>query len=196
MSAEKTVKPAKVVKSVKTVTPVKAKVKKYDGENPMRTVRIEKVILSASAVAESLAKSKKLIEIISGMKAKVVASRKRIPAFDVRPGLEVGVCVTVRDKAAMELLARLLGAVDNKINKKSVSENHFSFGIEEYIEIPGMEYQRDIGVRGLNVTADFARAGLRVKRKKIKGSNVPKRQHVSASEIIKFMEAQFKTAFI
>jgi large subunit ribosomal protein L5 len=164
-------------------------------ENVMKKIKIGKVVLSAGAVEAGLTKSKKLIELISGRKAKIIASTKRIPTFDVRPGLEVGVCATVRGKAALELLTRLLGAVDNKISKKSVADNHFSFGIEEYIEIPGMEYQRDIGVRGLNVTIDFVRAGMRVQKKKIKRSHVPKRQHVSKEEVIKFMEAQFKTAF-
>ena len=164
--------------------------------NMMRTIKIEKVVLSAGGVEDNLKKAKKLIELISGTKSQIVESQKRIPAFNVRPGLEVGVCTTVRGKQAIELLKRLLGAVDNKLKRKSVASNHFSFGIKEYIEIPGMEYQRDIGVRGLNVTITFARAGLRVQRKKIKVGRVPKRQHVSADEIMKFMEGQFKTAFI
>ena len=87
----------------------------------------------------------------------------------------------------------MLTAVDNKFKKKQVSDNHFSFGIKEYIEIPGMEYQRDIGIRGLNITVVFSRPGLRVKRKKIKHGRVPKKHYVKKEEIIKYMGDNFKT---
>lgn len=164
-------------------------------ENPMRKIKIEKVLLSAGATGDDLAKEKKLLEIVSGSKAQILASARRIPEFDVRPGLEVGTRITLRGKKAVEMLKRLLGAVSNEVKKKQVSENHFSFGIKEYIEIPGIEYQRDIGIRGFNVTVVFARVGLRVKRKKIKAGKVPKRQFVSEEEIVNFMKEVFKTKF-
>jgi len=169
--------------------------KKDSRNNPMRKVNIEKVVLSAGATDKDLEKAKKLLELLSQRKAQVLKSSKRIPAFDVRPGLEVGTRVTLRGREAIELLKRLLGAIDNILKTKQVSENHFSFGLKEYIEIPGIEYQRDIGIRGLNITVDFVRAGVRIKRKKIKAGRLPKKQHISAEEIIKFMEENFQTKF-
>ncbi len=165
-------------------------------ENPMRKISIEKVLLSAGGKDKELEKAQKLLALLSGMKVQIVASTKRIPDFDVRPGLEVGARVTLRGKKALELLRRLLGAIDNIISRKQLSENHFSFGIKEYIDIPGTEYQRDIGIRGLNVTVVFSRPGLRVKRKKIKSGIIPKKQFVSKEEIVKYMEDNFKTEFV
>lgn len=164
--------------------------------NKMREIKLEKIILSAGGVDKELEKAKKLLSIISERKVQVVASSKRIPDFGVRPGLEVGVRVTIRGEAAKALLKRLLGAVANSMKKKKIAENHFSFGIKEYIEIPGMKYERDIGIRGLNVTLVFARAGLRVKRKKIKSGQVPHKQFISEEEIIKYMEDNFGTVFV
>lgn len=164
-------------------------------ENPMRTIRIEKVVLSSGATGDNLTKAKKLLELISAKKAQIIESQKRIPDFGVRPGLEVGTRVTLRGNEAIEILKRLLGAIDNIIKKKQVSENHFSFGIKEYIEIPGMKYQRDVGIRGLNITVVFLRPGFRVKRKKIKSGHVADKQYVAKEEIIKFMEDEFKTNF-
>ena len=86
-------------------------------------------------------------------------------------------------------------AKENKLRRKKIAENHFSFGIKEYIEIPGVEYQRDIGVMGLDVTVVFVRSGRRVALRKIKKSHVPRRQYVTKEEIIKFMEEKFKTEF-
>ena len=165
-------------------------------ENPTRVIKIEKVVISAGATGDDLKKAHKLLESISGMKAQIIASKKRIPSFNVRPGLEVGTRVTLRGKKAMELLKRFLGAINNTLSEEQVSLNHFSFGIREYIEIPDMEYQRDVGIRGFNVTVDFARPGLRVKRKKIKSGKIPKKQYVSREEIIRYMEENFETEFV
>ncbi|MDO8459845.1 MAG: 50S ribosomal protein L5 [Nanoarchaeota archaeon] len=163
--------------------------------HPMRKIKIEKIILSCGATGPDLEKAKKLLEILSNRKANKIASAKRIPNFKVNPGLEVGTRVTIRGEEASTLLRRLLGAVDNLLKKKQVTENHFSFGIHEYIEIPGTEYQRDIGIKGLNVTVVFVRPGLRVKRKKIKAGTVPKKQFVTKQEIIDYMGENFKTKF-
>jgi large subunit ribosomal protein L5 len=164
-------------------------------ENPMRKIRMEKVVLSCGAVGDDLEKSKKLLEFLSGMKPQVIASTKRIPTFSVRPGLEVGTRVTLRGEKAVELLRKLLGGVDNLLRKKQVAENGFSFGIREYIEIPGFEYQREIGIRGLNITVVFTRAGFRISRVKRKSGRLPKKQRISPEEIIKYMEDNFKTEF-
>ena len=163
----------------------------------MRRIKITKVILSAGATGTDLEKAQKLLEMLSGMKAQIIKSgpRQRIPAFGVKPNMALGTRVTLRGKSATDILKRVLGAIDNTLREKQVEENHFSFGIKEYIEIPGTEYVREIGIRGLNVTVVFERPGLRTKRKKIKTGKIPKRQHVTKSEIINFMQNKFKTNF-
>jgi len=90
----------------------------------------------------------------------------------------------------------VLIAIENVLKKKQISENNFSFGVKEYIEIPGMDYQRDIGIIGLDVTVVFKRTGKRVKQRKIKKGKIPKRQIITPDEIIKFMEDKFQTTFI
>lgn len=165
--------------------------------NPMSQPRIDKVVLSAGAVGNDLEKARKLLEILTEKKAQIIKAgpKRRIPEFGVKPGLELGTRVTLRGEDAINILKRLLGAVDNILRKKYVAPNHFSFGIEEYIEIPGMEYIREIGIRGFNATVVFKRAGQRVKNKKIKRGRIPARQLVSPEEIIEFMEKTFKTRF-
>ncbi|MEK6888714.1 MAG: 50S ribosomal protein L5 [Nanoarchaeota archaeon] len=162
-------------------------------ENPMRKIKMEKVVVSAGAVGDDLQKAKKLLELLTKRKAQIITSNKRIPDFGVRPGLEVGTRITLRGKEANELLRRLLGAIDNKLKGKQIADNHFSFGIKEYIEIPGIEYQRDIGIRGLNVTVVFCRPGLRVQRKKIKSGYIALKQQVQKNEIENYMGEVFKT---
>jgi large subunit ribosomal protein L5 len=163
-------------------------------ENVMRNIKIEKIVLSVGGTGEYLEKGYKLLEILTEKKPAKTKSRKRIPALGVRPGLEIGCVVTLR-KDYNELLKRLLIAIDNVLKKKQISENNFSFGLKEYIEIPGMEYHREIGIMGFDVTVVFKRAGRRVRLKKIKQGKVPKRQVITKEEIIKFMEEHFQTQF-
>jgi large subunit ribosomal protein L5 len=164
-------------------------------ENKMREIKIEKVTLSIGGTAENLEKGVKLLERITNRKAARKKSTKRIPSLGVRPGLEVGCMITLRDEEATETLRRMLVAINNILKRKQISENSFSFGVKEYIEIPGVQYQRDIGMIGLDVTVTFVRPGKRIERKKIKSGKIPKRQRVSEEEIIKFMEDNFKVKF-
>lgn len=167
-------------------------------ENPMRQIRMEKVVLSCGATGPDLEKARKLLELLTSKKAQITRSgpNTRIPNFNVKPDMELGTSVTLRGEDAVKILNQLLGAIDNKLRKKQIAKNGFSFGIKEYIEIPGIEYKREIGIRGLNITASFIRAGVRVKRKKIKAGRMPERQYVKPAEIMEFMKHNFKTEFI
>ncbi|MCK5043652.1 50S ribosomal protein L5 [Candidatus Pacearchaeota archaeon] len=162
--------------------------------SPMRKIRIEKVVLSVGGIGEELEKGVKLLKILTGRTPSKMKSKKRIPSLGVKPGLEVGAMVTIR-KNPEEILKTMLITEDNKLKKKQISENNFSFGVKEYIEIPGVEYQREIGIKGFDVTVVFKRAGRRVKLRKIKRGKIPKRQIISREEIIKFLEDKFETEF-
>src|SRR3989344_6075290 len=165
-------------------------------KNKMRTIKIEKVVLSVGGIGDSLEKGYKLLQILGdGQKVAKMKSRKRIPTLNVRPGLEIGAVITIREKTDI-LLKRLLKAIENQLKRKQISVNNFSFGVKEYIEIPGVEYQREIGIIGLDVTVVFKRAGRRVRIRKIKRGKIPKRQEITKEEIIKYMDENFGTEFI
>lgn len=163
--------------------------------NVMRAPFISKVVLSAGAVDKELVKAQKLLELLTKKHAHIIKSgpKQRIPELGVKPSMELGTRVTLRGDEAIALLKRLLGAIDNTISERQIADNHFSFGLKEYIDIPDMEYVREIGIRGFNVTVVFERPGVRVKNKKIKRGSLPKRQHILAEEIKTFMEETFKT---
>ncbi len=169
---------------------------KQIAENKMRKIKIEKVVLSIGGSAEALEKGVKLLGRLTDRKVVRRKSRKRIPSLGVRPGLEIGCLVTLRGKKAEEILSNLLASMDNQLKEKQISENSFSFGIKEYIEIPGVQYQRDVGIIGFDVSVVFSRAGKRVEGRKRKRSRIPKKQDVSREEIIKFMQNKFGVELI
>jgi large subunit ribosomal protein L5 len=159
-------------------------------KNKMQKIEIEKMVLNCGGIGDKLEKSVKLLNMITN-KRKVyrIKSTRRIPAFGISPGKESGCKVTLRDKKEiMALLKRFLAALDNQISAKKVVENHVSFGIREYIEIPGLEYNRDIGILGFEASLVFKRKGKRVKLKKRKMGKYPLRQNVTREEIIEFLK--------
>lgn len=164
-------------------------------ENKMRDIEIEKVILGIGATGDALEKGVKLLKILTGRTPFKTKTNKRIPSLGVRPGLFVGAVVTIREDID-SVLKRMLSSVDNTLKSSQVGENGFSFGIKEYIEIPGIEYQREIGIMGLDVTVVFKRTGKRILLRRVKKGKIPKRHHVHKEEIIKFMEEKFNTKFI
>lgn len=159
--------------------------------NIMRTPKIERVVLNVGGVAEKLDKGFILLQKVSGKQPVKVAATKRIPTWGVRPGLLVGTKVTIRGKEAEDLINKIIPAINNTIKEKQIRPNFVSFGIKEYIEIPGMEYIREVGIMGFEVTIVFARAGKRVQMKKVKRGRI-RRQDVTVEEIEKILQDKFK----
>jgi large subunit ribosomal protein L5 len=162
-------------------------------KNPMQEIEIEKMVLNCGAIDDKLEKSVKLLKMITGKKILKTVAKKRIPGFGISPGKEAGCKVTLRNKEQINgLLRRFFATFSNILLKKKVRENHVSFGIHEYIEIPGLEYDRDIGILGFEVDVVFKRKGKRVKMKKIKKGKLPKRQRVTKQEIIDYLNKNFE----
>jgi large subunit ribosomal protein L5 len=162
-------------------------------KNKMQEIEIEKMVLNCGGIDDKFEKSVRLLQMITKRKVNVRVSTKRIPTFNISPGKKSGCRVTIRDRSEIiALLKRFFAAVDNKISRKKIVSNHFSFGIKEYIEIPGLEYVREIGILGFEVDVSFSRKGKRVKLKKIKQGKYPKRQEVTKEEIIDFLKKTLK----
>jgi large subunit ribosomal protein L5 len=160
-------------------------------EGKMRNIKIEKVILHCStAEPGKLERCIKLLKFISGMQPVKTLSRKRIPAFKIRPGLEIGCKVTIRKKKAIEVLTKLFtGIVSLKENQ--FSNGFLSFGIKEYIEISSLPYQREIGILGFEVVVNLTRVGRRVSKRRLKKSTIGSKQKITKKETIEFMKNKF-----
>ncbi|MBT6995309.1 50S ribosomal protein L5 [Candidatus Woesearchaeota archaeon] len=162
--------------------------------NKMREIKIEKLTLNMGAgeAGNKLEKYTMLLNKITGKKPIQRISNKRIPTWQVRPGLAIGTKVTIRGKAAAELLKRLLVAVDNTIKPKSFDkEGNFAFGIPEYIDIPEMEYIVEIGIVGLEVAVTLERAGFRIKKRKFNIKKIPIKHRITSEEAQEFMRTKY-----
>ncbi len=162
--------------------------------NPMQSVRIEKLTLNIGSGKDQtkLDNGMTIIKRLVGRDPVKTVSNKRIPGWGVRPGLAIGCKCTLRKKPASEIIGTLLKAKDN-ILKASQFDNfgNISFGIHEYIDIPGLEYDPKIGVLGLQVCITLEKPGSRIKKRKLLSKKLPRKQHVSREEAVKFMKEKY-----
>jgi len=164
-------------------------------KNPIKKPHLEKIVLNIGVgnSGDELENASKVLEQITGRKAVKTLSRVNVKEFNLRKGKPIGTKVTIRGKEAEKLLKRLLIVYNNKILRKGFDAyGNFSFGIIEHINIPGTEYDSNIGIWGLNVCGRIVRAGMRVKcRKQPKRAKIPKRHYVSRVETQQFLKQEF-----
>jgi large subunit ribosomal protein L5 len=106
-------------------------------------------------------------------------------------GRPIGVKVTLRKQEAVEFLKRAFAAIDNKLPASCFDNTgNFSFGIKEYIDIPGMKFDPDIGIFGMDVCVTLERPGYRVKRKKLK-KKIGKKHRITPDEAREWVKNTF-----
>ena len=161
-------------------------------KNPMKKPYLEKLVLNIGmgSGGEELEKASTVLETISGMKAVKTISKKNVKEFNLRNGRPIGTKVTIRGEEAGKLLKRLLIVNNNKILKKSFDNfGNFGFGITEHITIPGVEYDNEIGIFGLDVVGRIVRPGMRIKYRRKQRAKVPKHHYVSKPEAQYFLKS-------
>ncbi len=166
--------------------------------NPMRTIRVEKLTLNIGAGKDQakLDKGEKLIKFITGVAPVKTKTQERIPGWGLRPGLPIGVKLTLRGSDVLKLIPRLLAAKGNKLQPSNIDEaGNVSFGIPEYIDIDGIQYNPEIGILGLQACLTLERPGYRVKRRRCKNVKPGKRHRLTREEAMEFMTSTFKTKF-
>ena len=162
--------------------------------NPMRTVKIEKVTVNMGVgqTGEELKKAVTIMQKITNAKPVETVSKSKIPTWGIREGLTIGTRVTLRGKTAEDFLKGAFTAVDNQIKSRSFDKHgNFGFGIKEYIELPNTKYDPNLGIRGLDVLVTVMRPGYRIKRRKIAKKKIPKKHLVSKEEAMNFVKSKF-----
>jgi large subunit ribosomal protein L5 len=159
----------------------------------MREIRIEKITLNVGCGTKTnLENAKKILEQLSQRKVVITKTRKRT-TFNVPKNKPIGCKVTIREEVE-KFLRPLLEAKENKLSIRSFdSTGNFSFGIKEYIDVPGMEYDPKIGIMGMDVCVTLERPGYRVKRKRLSGK-IGKNHLITKNEAVDFVKSKFGVA--
>jgi large subunit ribosomal protein L5 len=160
----------------------------------MRNIRIEKLTINIGAgkSVDKLEKGIKLIKHLTGVDPVKTVTQKRIPAWGLRPGLPIGCRLTLRGNAAVDFLKRILVARDSRLSEGNFdNEGNISFGVTEYIDIPGAKYDPAIGIMGFQVCLTLERPGFRIKRRRFLKRKIPKNHRIPKEDAIDFAKNAF-----
>lgn len=163
-------------------------------ENSMRRIVIEKVTVNMGVGqgGEELKKAKIIMEKITGAKPIETKCRVKQPKWELRPGIPIGVKVTLRKNYAIEFLKRVLAAKNNTLKRKNFDmQGNFGVGIKEHIDLQSVKYDPKFGIRGFDMLVTLKRAGYRVKKRKICKQKIGKSHAITRDQATEFMKKEF-----
>lgn len=167
--------------------------------NPMKEITVGKVVVNIGLgkSGEAIERGKKVLEQVTGQRPAQTRAKRSVRDFGIHKGEPIGVVVTVRGKATAPLVDKLLAAREKKLQESCFDpRGSVSFGIKEHIEIPGIRYDPEIGILGMNVSVLLERPGGRVSRRRRRTSKVGRAHVVSRDDAIQYFKEKFGAVMI
>jgi large subunit ribosomal protein L5 len=158
--------------------------KKWE-DQPMLRPRIEKVVVNISVgkSGEPLEKAVKILKEITGHTPCKRKAKTSIRDFGIRKGESIACIVTLREEDAIDFLKKALPVLDNKLSKSSFDgQGNFSFGLKEHIELPGVRYDPDVGIFGMDICVSVTRPGFRVRKRRKEKAKVGSKHILTPEE--------------
>lgn len=168
-------------------------------EQPNLRVKIGsvKINVSLGLAGDPLERAKTIIQNLTGQQPSDTIAKQTWRSWSIRKGQPVGCTVTIRGAPAYELLMRLFHAIDYQLKEKSIdNQGNFGFGISEHIDIPGMAYDPNLGIIGMDVIVQMERAGYRVKKRKYKQHKIGKKHTLTKNDTKLFLLENYQIEFV
>ena len=163
-------------------------------ENPMKKISVAKVVLNMGVgkSGDPIEQAKRALEQIAGQKPNSRNAKDTQRDWGVHKGEPIGVAVTLRRQPAIELIKRLFTAKGNQMKGSSFDDfGNLSFGIKEYIDIPGVKYDPEIGILGLDVSISLARPGFNIRFRSKHKASVGNHHRITSEEAKAFLTKEF-----
>jgi large subunit ribosomal protein L5 len=156
--------------------------------------RVDKVVVHVG-VGESgqrLVNAETIMKTITKQRPVRSIAKKTLPTFGIKKNEPIGAKLTLRGKAAEDFLIIALKAAGNTLKKSQFDkQGNFSFGIEEHTDFPGMRYDPDIGIFGMDVSVALKRAGYRIAMRRVAQKKLPIRQRLNKDDTVEFVSKKF-----
>jgi len=136
----------------------------FNYANVMQVPRLEKIVLNVSV--KEATQNVKLLEtaaeelsLVSGQKSQIRRARKSIANFKLRENTPIGARVTLRGRRMWEFLDRLINISLPRVRdfrgidpRGFDGRGNYSFGVNEQIIFPEINYDRVTKVTGMNLS--------------------------------------------
>jgi large subunit ribosomal protein L5 len=160
----------------------------------MRDIHIDKVVvhMGVGESGEKLVKAENIMKTITKQTPIRSVAKMTQPAFNIRKGAPIGCKVTLRGKTAEDFIKTALTIVNKTIFESQFDKSgNFSFGIEEHTDFPGMSYDPQIGIFGMDVNVVLERNGIRITRRKMQKKKLPEKQRVKKADAVAFLKEAY-----
>lgn len=161
----------------------------------MRDIYIDKVVvhMGVGESGDKLVKGENIMKTISKQTPIRTIAKMTQPAFSIRKGQPIGCKVTLRGKTARDFFETSLKIVNNTLFESQLDRSgNFSFGIEEHTDFPGMSYDPQIGIYGMDINVVLERRGIRITRRRMEQKKLPAKQRVSKQDAIAFLKEKYQ----
>ena len=175
-------------------TDVITKFQKDWQDNPMRAIRLEKVVLNFALgrSGPELERARVLAENLTGRHPVDSKAHDSVRGFGIRKGEPIGVHVTMRAEEGIEFLKKIFWAKDDKVLARNFDDNgNLAMAIKDHLTLPEVKYDPKIGVFGFGVVANLERRGYRIKRRRLRAKKLPAKHKITKDEAM----AWFLTTF-
>jgi large subunit ribosomal protein L5 len=156
--------------------------------------RVDKVVvhIGVGESGQRLVNAETIMKAIAKQQPVRSIAKKTLPNFGIKKNEPIGAKLTLRGKAAEDFLAVALKAAGNSLKKSQFDQQgNFSFGIEEHTDFPGMRYDPEIGIFGMDVSVAMKRAGYRIAQRRICQKKLPIRQRLNKDDTMDFVAKKF-----
>jgi len=159
----------------------------------MKQIQVGKVVVNVGSgqVGQEVEKAVTLVEKLTSANAVKTESGEQAKTFGLRSGLKIGAATTIRGEEAKNFLEKVMPAIEEIKATQFDGNGNFSFGISEYIDVPGIDYDADIGMMGFEVTVTLERPGYRLKKRDYRPSEIGEDHKISDEEAKEFVEERF-----
>ncbi len=164
-----------------------------DSNGKMKKIDIEKIVINIGVgkSGDPFERAKMALEELTDQKPSPRGAKKSVRDFGIHKGEPIGAMVTLRKQNAIDFLKRIFLAKSNSLKRSSIDNNgNLSIGIKEHIDIPGIKYNPDIGIFGMDVCISLKRPGYRISKKR-NPDKIGKNHKITREESVNFFQKNF-----
>ncbi len=162
--------------------------------NPMRNPKVEKVIvhMGVGESGQHLVDAEGIMEEITGQSIVRCYAKRTLPSFSIKKNEPIGCKVTLRGDRAQKFLELSLDIVERRLNASQFDKyGNVSFGVEEHTDYPGMKYDPNIGVFGMDINVVVNRPGYRVSKRRGSKRKIPLSHKITREDTISFFKDKY-----